>query len=160
MKSIKTNVKHLTALCILVILGISGSIILYGVVFHPEVVNQKEVVPQKQLAQCEVKEYNLSFSRNMTIIPITDVELREFPGMKMTLLESDSSTGEWINGYRRVKDFEADMNQYYRFVHSVCKEKTPAECFPHPPLFEYHGRYYQVSCLELYYHSTYVPTQV
>jgi hypothetical protein len=152
-------VKHLTALCILVILGISGSILLYGVVFHPEVVTQKEVVPQKQLAQCEVIEYTMSYSRNMTIIPITDVELREFPGMKTTL-QPDSNSGEWINGYRRVKDFEADMNQYYSFVHSVCKGKTPAECFPHPPLFEYHGRYYQLSCLELYYHTTYEPTHV
>ena len=153
MKFIRKKVKLIVIISFIVILGVTGGILFSGMFLLSG--PQQQNPQQELLAQCEVQEANISLVHNRTLIPVTDAELDAFPGLGSTLQQAYDSSGSWVNGYRGITDFEANISHYYDFVHRVCRDKkTMFECFPQPPLFEYRGRYYDIQCLELYYHTT------
>jgi len=153
MKFIREKGKRIVIISVLLVLGIVAGILLYSMLLNSG--HQQQNPRQGLLAQCEVQEANISLVHNRTLISVTDAELDAFPGLGSTLQNAHGSSGRWVNGYRGITDFEADISRYYDFVHRVCKDKkTMFDCFPQPPLFEYHGRYYDIFCLERYYHTT------
>jgi hypothetical protein len=158
MNWIQTHGKLIGILAIVVILGIIGGIILSVRSLPPDPGKPQVADNQTMLASCTVEEYNLSYGHWMNIIPLTDAELTAFPEVQDALHGADRSPSKEIATFKVVKSFSVDMSKYYRFVQVVCTNKTLIECFPQPPIYEYHGRYYTVSCDPLHGHTTYVPS--
>jgi len=155
---IKKNLAVLSILIIVIIIGVIGSMIISGTLFSAGVQQQKTPDSQVRLASCEVHEFDQNLTLDMTIIHVTDNELSVFPALRGSLKEADRNSAPVPDGSRLIRVFRADMDDYYRFVHVICGNMTPAECFPRPPVYEFNGQYYQFGCLELYYLETYVPT--
>jgi len=84
------------------------------------------------------------YSRNITIIPVTDEDFRSFPELQRVMLEvkdkPPSNSSEWA---KSVSYFNANQSDYYEWLlDSICRNKTRIECYVDGPAFEYHGRYY------------------
>lgn len=157
MNWLQTHRKLIVILVVVIILGIIGGLILSGRAVPPRGMKQEIKDNQTHLSFCGVQEFNLSLAKNMTIIHLTDTELNAFPELRKVLEDAESHPSEVVNMPRAIKNFDAEMSQYYRFANVVCMNKTFAECFPHPPLYEYHGRYYSLFCDDLSWHRTYAP---
>jgi len=94
-----------------------------------------------------VEEWDLSYVRNMTIVPVTSDDLKNFPDFERSMHGVINGSGTWGYGTRVIAWFDGNESDLYRFYHIACKNETRnlAECFPNPPIFEYHGQYYMIS---------------
>jgi len=84
------------------------------------------------------------YSRNITIIPVTDEDFRSFPELQRVMLEvkdkPPANSSEWA---KSVSYFNANQSDYYGWLLDyICRSKTRIECYVDGPAFEYHGRYY------------------
>jgi hypothetical protein len=154
MKIPLSKLKFITIISMLVILGIGGSYLIFGFLFQSvewpagnltRGGDQSLTGEKLNDIQCVVQEWNLSFVHNRTIVHVTYDELKEFPDFESAMQGVNNDPGAWSYGTRVVKWFDGNDSEYIRFHHTVCKNKTMAECFPNPPIFEYHGQYYSIS---------------
>jgi hypothetical protein len=84
------------------------------------------------------------YSRNITIIPVTDEDFRSFPELQRVMREvkdkPPANSSEWA---KSVSYFNANQSDYYGWLlDSICRNKTRIDCYADGPAFEYHGRYY------------------
>jgi hypothetical protein len=144
--------KLIAIISIFLVLGIAGSFLTYGILFPSKDVLPNTSVTGDRLLQDKkvidihyvIEENNLSFVHNMIIIHLTSDELKEFPDLERAMHgENDNPVfqryGTWV-----VSDFDGNMSDYLRFHNLPCKNKTLLECYPNPPLYEYHGQYYVI----------------
>ena len=92
----------------------------------------------------------LRSDRNITILHVTDDDLKKFPKLESTL-HSDMNTtaaGDTKN-LREVARLKGDISDYPPFINSVCKNRTRQECYADMAAFEYNGRYYFISVVVL-----------
>jgi hypothetical protein len=145
--------KLITIISILIVLGIAGSYLTYGIFFPG--INQtsgnsssKEtslMQDQKVIdTNFEIYELNMNYPRWMTIVHLTYDELKEFPDLESVMHGVNTDPNAWQNNQRMVAWFGGNYSDYIRFHNAACKNKTLAECYPSAPLYEYHGQYYDI----------------
>ena len=97
----------------------------------------------------DVDEWNLSSqersSRKISVLDVTDKDLREFPGLERSLQKTVEKPNPVDMGLRPVASFEGNVSDYVRFISSVCQNKPRSECYGDVPVFNYHGRNYSIS---------------
>ena len=139
---------------ILILLGIAGRGLIYGIPFPSNENNLTNTSgtgnPPLSLhneigVHFEIYEWNLSIAKNRTIIHVTDEELKGVPDIMKSMQELNSNSEVWDHGQRFVKEFDGNFSDLDRFNLAVCKNRTLDICYANPPLFEYQGRYYYVS---------------
>jgi hypothetical protein len=102
----------------------------------------------------EVQEWDIGYVHTMTIVPVTYDELKDFPDFEQSMHGVINGSGTWVYGHRVVAWFDGNESDLYRFYHIACKNETRnlADCYPNPPIFEYHGQYYMISSDSFGYH--------
>ena len=150
------NQKHIALITIILILGITGSILTYAI-FFPSKNTGSRVTAGGENIQSQnqksidthylVEEWNLSYVHNKTIVHTTYDDLKDFPDFERSMHGVINGSGTWGYGTRVIAWFDGNESDLYRFYHIACKNETRnlAECFPNPPIFEYHGQYYMIS---------------
>ena len=84
--------------------------------------------------------------RNVTILPITNDDLKEFPELERSIHSAENNPAAWDTGeLRDVAVFKGNMSDFSPFINSVCKNRTRQECYADMAAFEYHGQYYFIS---------------
>jgi hypothetical protein len=114
-----------------------------GVTLQPQgqKINDSEVCIDEWNRSAPAAHY---YSRNITIIPVTDEDFRSFPELQRVMREvkdkPPANSSEWA---KSVSYFNANQSDYYGWLlDSICRNKTRIECYADGPAFEYHGRYY------------------
>ena len=167
MKIPVSKLKLITAISILVILGIAGSFLTYGILFPSKDLpsgnsaSGGDRLPQYQKlidTHFEVQEWNISIVHNMTLVHLTFDDVTEFPDFEKSMHGVNNDPIAWRYGHRVVTWFDGNESDYIRFHNALCKNKTRAECYPNPPIFEYHGQYYTISSDIIGSHTTWSRT--
>ncbi len=154
----------------LFILGVVGILLVAGctlnggtsATLHPAQTNPVGTLTRDQVraendANCEIQEFNRTIVRNYTIVPLTEEDLKPYPEFGQYFESTENVTPVWGNdGTRLVVDFDCNESVAIRF-YSLSRKY---EEFPNQPVFEYHGRYYNVYFNSYIWHSlTEMPTQ-
>ena len=162
MKIPVSKLKTITVLCILIILGITGCFIAYGI-FFPGInhtsgnSSSKEtslVQDQKVIdANFEIQEWNFNYPRWMVLVHLTNNEVKDFPDLEKAMHGVNPDPNAWQNDHRVAAWFDGNQSDFIRFHNAVWKNQTIAECYPCTPIYEYHGQYYTISFNEIGSHS-------
>jgi len=150
------SLKHIAVIIFFLVLGISAylltcNILLPSTNIGPGTIAGGEEHHSKNLkvidSHYEVQEWDIRFVHNMTIVIITYDELKNFPDFERSMHGVINGTGTWSYGHRVVAWFDGNESDLYRLYHIACKNETRnlADCYPNPPIFEYHGQYYTIS---------------
>jgi hypothetical protein len=137
----------------LIVLGIVGSYFLYGMIFPPNNLPQTGVSPATTQedggAYCFIQEVQSDFIRNSVSVHLTDDDLEDFPSIGKFIRNPGNFSKTWHNGRRTVGDFTDYQHQYSDFWNLSCRNISYEECHARqvPVVFEYDGRYHEVSCL-------------
>jgi len=94
-----------------------------------------------------INEWNISspmsHQRNITIIRITDDDFKGIPELERVMHKVKNNPPGWGSGWSlSITGFGGNQSDYYRFMNSVCENKTRLECYADLPAFEYYGRHY------------------
>jgi hypothetical protein len=147
-----SKLKFITIISMLVILGIAaGSLTCIMISASKDPLTQfipglnEQPVSEKKIIDIniEVDEYNLSFVHNRTLVFVTYDEVSVYPDLERAMLGVTNDPVAWKYG-RVVKWFEGNESDIHRFYLAACGNRTWDECYPNPPLFEYHGQYYMI----------------
>lgn len=130
--------------CILIIVGTSIVLFVYGTDFPGKHLPDNHKIVN---AHFEIQEWDLSSLRNRTIVHVTFDQLKDFPDFERSMHGVINGSGTWSYGHRVVAWFEGNESDLYRFNRVACRNETRdlADCYPDPPVFEYHGQYYTIS---------------
>nr|WP_319375082.1 hypothetical protein [uncultured Methanoregula sp.] len=154
MKPAVTKSKLVAIISILVIIGIACGILTCIMIspskdlrtpFIPGLIGQP--VPEKKIIDItiEVDEYNLSFIHNRTLVSVTYDEVSVYPDLEMAMHGVTNDPNAWNYGHRVVKWLEGNESDIHRFYLAACGNRTWDDCYPNPPIYEYHGQYYMIS---------------
>jgi len=137
--------------CILIIVGTAIVLFVHGIGFPAKDIPENQKIVN---AHFEIQEWDFSSLRNRTIIPVTYDELKDFPDFERSMHDVINGSGTWAYGHRVVAWFDGNESDLYQFYHIACKNETRnlADCYPYPPVFEYHGQYYTISSNLMGYH--------
>jgi len=149
-------------ICILIILGIISCLIIFEFVF-PNIrphsgncsSNEMSIVRDQKVTDVhyEIQEWNTNYPQWMVLVHLTYDDLSEFPDLEKAMNGVDTNPHAWQNNHRVAAWFDGNESDFLRFHDALCKNKTPAECFPNTPIYEYHGQYYTISYNEIGYHN-------
>ena len=152
----------IAVLCILIILGIISCFMTYGI-FFPSInqtsgnssSNETSIVRDQKVTDVlyEIQEWNTNYPQWMVLVHLTYDDLSEFPDLEKAMNGVDTNPHAWQNNRRVAAWFDGNESDFLRFHDTLCKNKTPAECFPNTPIYEYHGKYYTISYNEIGYHN-------
>ena len=103
-------------------------------------------------AVVSIKEWNTSYPqsrkriRNITYFDLSDEDFNEYPELKRVMLDVKDEPLRNVSGQSlSVAYFPANLSDYYHWLlDSICKDKTRLECYDDFPVFEYHGRHYDI----------------
>lgn len=113
-----------------------------------------EPAPYKTDAWCEIQEFNLTIVQNRTIITVTEEDLKPFPEFGIYLMEKNDTPPTGNTGARVVKVIDCNSSRAIRFLTLYRKY----EDFPHQPVLEYRGHFYEMGFEYLESHATAQPT--
>jgi hypothetical protein len=154
MKFLQIPSGRLVVVIVLIVLGIIGSYFLYGMIIHANYLPQTSVspitTPEKSGDYCFIQEVHPDFIQNSVSIHLTDDDLENFPLIGNFIRNPGNFSKKWNNGHRTVGDFTDYQHQYSDFWNLSCRNISYEECHARqvPVVFEYDGRYHEVSCLQ------------
>jgi hypothetical protein len=97
--------------------------------------------PDSMDAQCEMQEINLTIIHNLTIVPVTEEDVRLYPEFGMYMQNKTGILPEGYSGWRVVRNFDCNESRARNFLTLYRKFEEN----PNQPVIEYHGRYYRMS---------------
>ncbi|MFA5268871.1 MAG: hypothetical protein WC379_12945 [Methanoregula sp.] len=160
----KNNRLFLAVILGLVLLGFAGFYVIYSQNFYPNNLSIPQpnqytnlmpteipttLVHKSNCDYCFIQEVHPDFIRNSTIVHLTSADLNDFPQYDEGIKSGKNNQRDWINGQRTVSDFHDCEQQIEEFWNLSCRYIPYPECKTKdaPKVFEYDGRYYEISCL-------------
>jgi hypothetical protein len=130
--------------CVLIIVGIAIVLSVHGTDFPAKPLPEEHKIVN---AHFEIQEWDFSSLRHRTIVHVTYDQLKDFPEFERSMHGVINGSGTWSYGNRVVAWFDGNESDLYLFYHIACRNETRnlADCYPNPPVFEYHGQYYTIS---------------
>lgn len=98
---------------------------------------------------CFIQEVHPDFIKNATIVHLTSEDLKDYPLYGDVIESGKKNSRDWINGHRTISDFHDCQQQIGAFWNLSCRHISYPECTSKevPVIYEYDGRYHDVSCL-------------
>jgi hypothetical protein len=151
MKLFDNNKKRTAVVGILILIGILGVYLIYGLVTQ-----QMNGIPgndkpkNETLFRCFIIEYNQSFTEDALVFHLIDENLEEYPEYRRGMEAASTSTAEWRDGKRLVYEVQ-DYSEKHLWSFNLCLEEySRSECLSHLKLYEYQGRYFEIRCIPWY----------
>ncbi len=133
-------------MCILILVGIIGVYLLYGLVSRDMTGIPGENEIPETVFRCFIIEYNQSFAKDALVFHLTDADLEVYPEYRRGMENANTSTMEWRDGKRYIYEVQDYSEQLWSF--NLCIENNSrSDCLSHLKLYEYQGRYFEIRCI-------------
>jgi len=132
--------------CILILVGIIGVYLLYGLVSPDMAGIPGENETPETVFRCFIIEYNQSFTKDALVFHLTDADLEAYPEYRRGMEDANTSTMEWRDGKRYICEVQDNSEELWSF--NLCIENySRSDCLSHLKVYEYQGRYFEIRCI-------------
>jgi len=137
---------------ILVVLGIAGSLVLYGTILQKEdqtgAGSSSGTTPPASGDYCFVQEVHPDYLGKSLVVHLTSEDLKGFPLYEINIRSGENNTLEWYNGHRFVSDFTDYEHRFSDFQNLSCRNISYDDCQVRGfnVVYEFEAQYYQVGC--------------